>query len=281
MWKRHSSKDVFSQAGWPSLGEMVATLQLPPPPPLPLAPTDGTPVGGEITSASANVWFVFDAVGGRAYQLDTQLSGTLSDSVLDLVNTDGSEVLANNDDCGGTLASCIEWQAQATGTYYAMVRAYGQDQTGTFTLTINEVLLPYGCSVTPDASGRVDFPDGFHPGTNLTLAGCRVRDEYLDWEDAAVLHSTCAAVEGEDWQCYDTRYTNTMGDEISPCTYDDASGCMIDADAGTITGSVEIRDVHNMTSLHLNGLLAIYGQLEIKGCRLLAEMDFGVLANVT
>eukprot|EP01043_Picozoa_sp_COSAG02_P073477 COSAG02_NODE_14301_length_1287_cov_2.109428_1_plen_306_part_10 len=101
-------------------------------------PTDGTPVGGEITSASANVWFVFDAVGGRGYQLDTQLNGTLTDSVLDLVNTDGNEVLGNNDDCTDTLASCIGWQAQATGTYYAMVRAYGEEQTGTFFFTINE-----------------------------------------------------------------------------------------------------------------------------------------------
>jgi hypothetical protein len=40
MWKKHSSKDFFSQAGWPSLGEMVATLQLPPPPPLPPSDCD-------------------------------------------------------------------------------------------------------------------------------------------------------------------------------------------------------------------------------------------------
>ena len=257
------------------------------------APTDGTPAEGEITSANANVWFVFDAEGGQTYQLDTQLSGTLSDSVLDLVNSDGSEVLANNDDCDGpesTLASCIEWTAPVTGTYYAMVRAYdGEGDTGTFTLTINqfrrheagEVQLPYGCSVTPDASGRVDFPDGFQPGANLTLAGCRVRDEYVNGEEAALLHSICEAVEGEDWQCYDTRYTTPMGYEMYPCTYDYASGCMIDADAGTITGSVEIRAVHNMTSLHLNGLLAIDGELQIEGCRLLAEIDFGALANVT
>lgn len=80
-------------------------------------------------------WFKFQAVAGTTYVITTQL-GTLPDSVLNLYNSDGTTVLARNDDNGSSLASRITWRATASETYYVVVGAYGNVYTGGYTLSV-------------------------------------------------------------------------------------------------------------------------------------------------
>ena len=82
-------------------------------------------------------WFRFVANAGTQYTLQTTL-GTLRDSWLTLYGTNGTTVLAENDDiANGVLASRIQWTAPASGTYYAAVRPYNQSYTGTYTLSVS------------------------------------------------------------------------------------------------------------------------------------------------
>ena len=59
--------------------------------------TNGAQVDGEIAVAAQQSWFIFTAQGGASYQIQT-IIGTLDDTVMDLVDTDGSTQLAENDD---------------------------------------------------------------------------------------------------------------------------------------------------------------------------------------
>src|SRR5208283_681801 len=73
-------------------------------------------------------------VAGQTYTFQTVL-GTLYDSVLTLVSTNGQSVIAQNDDMApGNRASRITWQATASGTYYLAVSSYPGSPAGTFTL---------------------------------------------------------------------------------------------------------------------------------------------------
>ena len=75
--------------------------------------------------------FVFEAEEGVLYQIDVGL-GTLTDSVLELYDSDEFE-LAYNDDHEDSLASRIVWEAPSSGEYYAVVDGYG---VGSYTLTV-------------------------------------------------------------------------------------------------------------------------------------------------
>ena len=60
--------------------------------------------------------------------------------MVDLVDTDGSTVLVENDDdarSSDSYASFIEWTCPASGTYYIMVQGYGSSM-GTFGLTLTQ-----------------------------------------------------------------------------------------------------------------------------------------------
>jgi len=70
-------------------------------------------------------WVKFTAQSGVAYTVLTSNLGVNADTYLYLYGTDGTTLLASNDDYGGTLASRIDWQAPASGTYYVMVKQMG------------------------------------------------------------------------------------------------------------------------------------------------------------
>ena len=120
---------------------------VPPPPPGVTLPTplsiQGTAtVQGNIAQQNDHVWYSFVASSqGQEFTFEVQL-GTLTDSVMDVVDVDRATVLVENDDDdrnGGTsYASYVEWTAPAAGMYYIMVKAYSTE-TGTFTLSATAV----------------------------------------------------------------------------------------------------------------------------------------------
>ncbi len=78
-----------------------------------------------------NDWWTFEAQAGETYTVRTSDLGPQGDTVLELYAGDCVSLLEENDDCSGdTLASCITWQAPATGDYHAMVRHYDWQITG-------------------------------------------------------------------------------------------------------------------------------------------------------
>jgi hypothetical protein len=99
--------------------------------------TDGSVINGEVTEPGQPKWFVFNAVAGETYQIDVDL-GTLSDSVLELMEGDQTTIIVENDDdprVHDVYASYIEWTCPDTGLYYASVHEYGME-LGTFTISI-------------------------------------------------------------------------------------------------------------------------------------------------
>ena len=75
-------------------------------------------------------WIKFAAEGGTYYLISTSNLGTAADTYLYLYDTNGTTLLASNDDYGGSLASQIEWRAPSSGTYYVMVQHWNPNVGG-------------------------------------------------------------------------------------------------------------------------------------------------------
>ena len=102
--------------------------------------TNGASVDGSIDVAAASNWFVFSAQGGASYEFETA-AGSLDDTVMDLLDTDASTLLDENDDDTrdpNSYASFLEWTCPADGDYYIMVKGYGRS-TGSYTLSVTQV----------------------------------------------------------------------------------------------------------------------------------------------
>lgn len=89
-------------------------------------------------------WLRFTAEAGQAYILETSNLSPASDTYLYLYDTDGSTLLAANDDYGGGLASQVEWETPAAGTYFVLVSHWNPNAGGCGT--------SYEISVTPSAT---------------------------------------------------------------------------------------------------------------------------------
>lgn len=77
-------------------------------------------------------YFSFEAVGGDTYHLYVTLD-TLSDSYLYLFGTDGTTIIAENDNYEASVNySKIEWLCPESGVYYLAVRAYGSSYFGSY-----------------------------------------------------------------------------------------------------------------------------------------------------
>jgi subtilisin family serine protease len=94
----------------------------------------GSTAQGDIISASQTDYFKVQVVAGQKYTFQVVL-GSLYDSVLTLLGTNGQAVIAQNDGMASSnRASCIRWQATGSGTYYLAVGSYPGSPVGSFTL---------------------------------------------------------------------------------------------------------------------------------------------------
>ena len=101
----------------------------------------GVAMSAEVAAPMQEVYFSLNAQEGTSYVFDTE-AGSLVDTVMVLYGTDGSTVLAENDDDtthSGNLDSYIEWTCPATGSYNVMVHGFA-NSVGTFTLTVTEAV---------------------------------------------------------------------------------------------------------------------------------------------
>ncbi|MHB8997358.1 MAG: Ig-like domain-containing protein [Armatimonadota bacterium] len=164
--------------------------------------TDGTISHRRFEVDGDTDWFSFEAVRGvwytaRTSNLDDNDQAGLAtkrikganaksaDSILTLYSTDGSTVLASDDDGGGNLTSVIEWQAPQSGRYYVECTNYN-GSTGTYDFAISGgaagVDLVYvGYLVDDDSSGTSSGDgDGIpEPGETIELS-VRVQNNGTD-----------------------------------------------------------------------------------------------------
>ncbi len=112
-------------------------------------------------------YFRFQAEQEKFYQIDVAL-GTLDDSELLLLDSDGWE-LAYNDDHGDTYASRLYWEAPSSGERYVLVGGAYTSSQGTYTLTVslsdliddhgNDIDDATAIGVGADVRGALDYDD--------------------------------------------------------------------------------------------------------------------------
>lgn len=137
-------------------------------------------------------WFAVDVLLGNEYTFETVL-GTLTDTQLRIYDTDGTTVLATNDDISqGVLSSQIVWTAPVAGTYFVEVDNF-DIQVGTYTLeitpTVSEIV---GRSIFYDGSA-FDGDAGIHSEND---------DAALDTSKVALVEEQAASFDNY------TGYTN-------------------------------------------------------------------------
>lgn len=122
-------------------------------------------------------WISFTAEEGMTYTISTNDLGPAADTYLYLYDTDGTTLLAANDDHAGSLASSIEWTAPTSGTYYVLVKHWNASAGGCSTGYDIAVLLTWQIPLSPGWN-LVSWP--LSPATDSftqTMAACDVCDE--------------------------------------------------------------------------------------------------------
>merc|ERR1740117_146964 len=122
-----------------------------------LAQTDGRVYDGAVTDVADHESYTFTATAGHTYQIET-LPGSLYDTIIDLLDTDEATVLVQNDDDertenAGSYASFIEWTAPESGDYYVLVRGYGDEDIGSFQVSITDQVASDPCAGGSSVSG--------------------------------------------------------------------------------------------------------------------------------
>lgn len=114
-------------------------------------------------------WFLFEASAGVQVTLATTL-GTLADSTLTLYAADGVTELAFDDDGGPGLASLLTYTTLNQGTFYVKVAEYGNNDPGTYTLTLSN----------PDDYGNGPASAGFISSNSILSGNLEVGGD-TDW----------------------------------------------------------------------------------------------------
>ncbi|MFM7304894.1 MAG: PPC domain-containing protein [Alphaproteobacteria bacterium] len=107
-------------------------------------------IGGSLNGAvnfwGDRDWFAVDLVAGQRYSISLDGAaygayGALFDPYLRLREASGN-LVAQDDDFGGTLNSLLTFTALATGRYYLDVGAYDDGGSGGYRLAISEISGP-------------------------------------------------------------------------------------------------------------------------------------------
>jgi serralysin len=141
----------------------------------------GSSVSSSIETPNDHDWFRIELVAGQTITITLNGTGAtpLSDPYLRLRDASGN-VLAQNDDSGGSLNSTVNFTANATGTYYIDAAAWasptGDTSTGSYTLQVNPYTPPPVATVDQFANqltngywGGNSHHFNVSPGGNLTV----------------------------------------------------------------------------------------------------------------
>jgi|CXWL01.1.fsa_nt_gi hypothetical protein len=106
--------------------------------------TVGRPAMGALEYDGDVDWYRFNARTGQRYSVSLAAegaSGALADPVLRIVDRDGNEIAAN-DDNQGSLNSFVSFSTQRSGDVFIEAGGFGGAQTGAYTLNIAAEALP-------------------------------------------------------------------------------------------------------------------------------------------
>ncbi len=139
-------------------------------------------------------WVTFNATAGTVYTIQTSGLESNADTVLALFGNNGSLLLAQNDDYGGTLASRITWTATANGSFHVRVINFGGrsgSNTG-YNLTVSAVPPTPGDAYEPDNSLNAARP--------ITVGGAAQRHNFhaagdQDWVRFSATAGTAYVIE--------------------------------------------------------------------------------------
>ena len=182
-------------------------------------------------------WFRFSAIVGTDYTFETIL-GTLPDSVLRLIDTNGVTQIAFDDDGGEGLASRIEWTAPANGTYYLEVGSFNDTQTGTYSLVITSDSVQPGLTLSiaqasiSESGGVSQATVTRSPGTSGSLTVTLTSSDTTE----ATVPSTVTIPDGASF----ATFTVTGADDA---VVDGTQTVTITASASGYTNGVDIVDV--------------------------------------
>ncbi|WP_298820486.1 M4 family metallopeptidase, partial [uncultured Chloroflexus sp.] len=105
-------------------------------------------------------WVRFTAIAGNFYRFETANLEDRSDTVITLLGSNGTTVLAEDDDSGEGLASRLIWYAPDSATYYLRVRHYSSGASGART----------GYDLRIGTYGTPGTPDAYEPDNTLSAA---------------------------------------------------------------------------------------------------------------
>lgn len=126
----------------------------------------GDQVTGYIDGAGDADWYAVELEGGKEYKFCTSNLSADMDTVLRLVDVDGVVILSENDNVDeSSLASCIEFCVDISGTYFLVVTHKDPNAvTGMYDLSV-ELLgdcLPDVCNGNGHYTSEGEGHDGRH-----------------------------------------------------------------------------------------------------------------------
>jgi hypothetical protein len=104
----------------------------------------GESYGGAISPADDADWYRFEASAGQCVRFQThEVAGQdFVDTIIGLFANDCTTVLADDDDSGANYYSLLDYEFQASGTYYLAVIGYDEFETGFYTLSASTCPAP-------------------------------------------------------------------------------------------------------------------------------------------
>jgi hypothetical protein len=124
----------------------------------PLLTTDGTEVSGQFESPGDEDWFRFEVEAGRRYIIETVNLSAGCDTVMEIYESDGTTLLAYDDDSGGGSASRLEGLINNSRTLFIRLRHYSPVGTGGYGIRI--VALPLDDHADIASAGTLIPTDG-------------------------------------------------------------------------------------------------------------------------
>ncbi|RME78391.1 hypothetical protein D6774_01350 [Candidatus Woesearchaeota archaeon] len=137
-------------------------------------PTNGTFQQHNFTVDDQD-WVKFNATAGHVYVINTtnHTPINITDTQIELYSTDGTTLLAENDDIklGVTRTSEIVWRATQNGTYYVKIFEWSNSGGGEYGIRVEQqgILQPY--LITPNTSSTAYFNNTFNITTGVLCKG--------------------------------------------------------------------------------------------------------------
>ena len=153
-----------------TLAEITETTDAPESVATPYAIEVGDSFLGTLATTGDRDWIAVELQAGTSYTVSlsgvSSGGGSLVDPYLSLLDATGS-VVAEDDDGGRNYDSALTFTASVTGTYYIEAAAYADDYAGTYTASLNQVVVettdapenagtPYTIGVGDSFEGTLD-----------------------------------------------------------------------------------------------------------------------------